>query len=358
MKRFFFFLTFMSLLNSAHAMNSTALFARYFPDTNYSEAKKNPIILLDQIKELSPDAIVRITERNTVLTEVPFVLEPQLIAQAIYYGDGKSKLLRRVGRYILSQDHTHGGLWDAISVAVQFSNNNKRRAILDTAQLLLAQENFGALDRFLDENRPYHIPNGYRMVKDPLGFGKNGRVALVENEKTGDLFAWKIPTNDNTENIKSLKKELEIAQEWRKAGLTEMTTLPTPDGVSILKSFQDGKTLKTLIETEDLLGNRDSAVYKSLLQYVVNIGLKKIEISGVNSENIIYSNGRWNLIDGYEIHYLDSRKEAFARSAEEMKERWLDKSTSDSIDTKIEKFFTHADQEFKRQYKCEGILEN
>ncbi len=254
---------------------------------------------------------------KNILPKPPLNQDPALAMGVAFYAKAGNKVLRRVNRYLLSQDHTKDPKdkdalrWEMVRHVVEISDQKARQEEIRSLVALHAAGKFDEVKAFMQNNTKVALPDGYEMVKPVLGVGKNGSVALVKRVSDGALFAWKKPSNDHEDNKRALVKEVELAKKWRDLGVSKMDAILSADGTSLFKTFVPGPTLKKLMVENDIFNHPESIEYQALQRMLTRAVMGKTYISGVNSENLIFDGEEFQIIDSAHVDSLDSRRETF-----------------------------------------------
>jgi hypothetical protein len=138
-----------------------------------------------------------------------------------------------------------------------------------------------------------------------LGEGSIGSVHLVEDTATGKLWAWKRAKANGAVYQRSLREEVELAKEWTRLGLSDITVKWHPDGASLLKSFVEGPTLNDItVADPHFFSRRESPMYRALTRFVEHAIRQGVFIDDLGLKNLIYADERWVLIDSAAIEQM------------------------------------------------------
>lgn len=156
------------------------------------------------------------------------------------------------------------------------------------------------------------------VVKHKMGTGKHSLVSLVKDKKTGQLWALKRPLNGDKEHAASFTSEIERAKLWRKANITTIEVKWAPDGVSLLKSYVEGPTLREVLEESPKFLNDPKDPKRLALEAFLR-KLAKIDVyfGDLNAKNIIFDGKEWQVIDSGG----DSQKESVSKASQEYFEK-------------------------------------
>ncbi len=319
-------------------LSALAIFLCFSPAQAAEEGIK-PSRLLKQIQKASPSELRQIAE--TVLTQEPYRSDLGLTWAVLERLDSSTGALRHINRYVLGQvqGQDDAPMMQILRIASQITRAERRQAFLKQATQALSSGNSSQIADFISAHEPYQVPAGYRMIRTHLGTGKNGRVSLIERLSDGALFAWKLPTVDDPKIHEAFAKEERYGKEWRRYGQTDMQVFFADDGVTLLKSFVQGPTLKKLMQQKNIFQHPESAEYQALVRFVRLVASSQQYISGLNAENIVFDGKRWQIIDGARATEMPTRADAFQKLREAGEKKWA-RDELIVFQPEIQKFFT------------------
>ncbi len=278
------------------------------------------------------------------LPQAPLSQDPALALGVAFYAHGDSKVLRRINRYLLSQDHTKDSknnnavMWKIIRHVVETSDIKERQAQIRELVDLYRKDKHAEVETYLQKNVKVLLPDGYEMLNPVLGMGKNGSVALVKRMSDGALFAWKKPSNDHEENKQALLNEVKLAQTWRDLGLSKMDAFLSEDSTSLFKTYIPGPTLKKLMLEKDIFSHPDLPEYKALQEFISRAVIGQVYVSGVNSENLIFDGTQFQIIDTSQITEKSDAKATYQEYRTSLIGKWS-RGDLGAHQEKIEAFF-------------------
>lgn len=189
-----------------------------------------------------------------------------------------------------------------------------------------------------------HKHERLEIVHKDFAHGVHAKVSIVKRESDGKLLVWKRPRKtDIYRHIESFRQEIRKSKFWRKFGISNVKTDWHPDGLSLLKTYIKGPTLKQMLEKNpNFFSETESKPAKELGRLIGLLIDSKCYIADLNRQNLIFDGDRWHVIDSSwiynEIAFPDIRRKY---------EKTFLKSWSKSLNSDNE---IHALKSFLKKY--------
>lgn len=245
-----------------------------------------------------------------------------------YSDKANDKNLRQAMRYGLG--HPRKGDWESFEFhflyrATQILSHRRRGKFLQRLDSDLAESNEAARAEFLKESQEKDHPGAdFEIISRFNGVGKSGHVHKVRRISDGVLFAFKV-ANITDAGLAEFKHEMKHLKNYQKHHIATVETFLDESGKNLLKEWVDGETLRDiLINNPGILQKEKDIKTKSLVIFLENVIKQKVEIKGINAENIIFDkkSKTWKIIDGVSPHKVASEFEAFEYIEKHLASKW------------------------------------
>jgi tRNA A-37 threonylcarbamoyl transferase component Bud32 len=184
----------------------------------------------------------------------------------------------------------------------------------------------------------------FKIIYKDCGHGVHGNISVVERND-GKLIVWKRARSNSYRHQESFRQEIKKSKRWRQFGVSKVKVCWHHDGISLLKTYVKGPTLKQMLKNGQLcFSKKKSKPVKALGKFVSTIIDSRHYIADINRQNLVFDSMEWQLIDSSIIHKKTSR----SVTKQKYKKAFL-RSWSKSIDSKKEK---RALRSFLEKYCC------
>ena len=274
--------------------------------------------LIGTVDGAEPEEINRLI--NLLFQHQTLTKLPELLWHVLRNADATG--LAALHRNVFPDLYESGVEYQALYTALTLSNDHERNTYLSELKTLLENRDLSAIKNAADKILNISVPNGYQMVNPYIGAGKSSRISLLKKTDSHTLYVWKLPANDSDKIIQDFKRLIERSRVWNQLGLSKGQISWGPDKKSLLQPYVEGATLRQAFNNTDLLTDPDHELLLPLIEMFHRLASHKLFISGLNSENLIFSESSWRIIDSGSIVTMGSPRLAWTRQYKKLSKHW------------------------------------
>ena len=238
-----------------------------------------------------------------------------------------------------------GPEYQAMYAALTITSDSDRSNYLAGLKTALTKNDRKKIISMRDKVLNLSVPDGFSMLKPVIGAGKSSRISLLQKNEDNTLYVWKQPANDSDKVKNEFHQLVKRSSIWQQLGISKGEIFWAPDNKSILQQYIDGFTLRHAFKHTTLLTDPDHPLLPSLIKIFQQMVSNKIFISGLNTENFIFGQSNWSIIDSGSISRMSSPQLVWKRQYERLSRHWtrFDNTPKSSARTFLKRIETGLD---------------
>jgi tRNA A-37 threonylcarbamoyl transferase component Bud32 len=167
-----------------------------------------------------------------------------------------------------------------------------------------------------------HKSEGFKIIYKDCGTGRT-KVSVVKRKSDGKLLIWKRARSEGTRNNNFYKNDIKKSKLWRKFGISTVRACVHPDKKSILRTYIKGHTLRQILKNNpEFFSGRETKYRKALKGFIKLLINSKHYIHDMKGANIVFSDGKWQVIDSGKAYKHKNRSDVVHEYRENLMEKW------------------------------------
>lgn len=257
---------------------------------------------------------------------------PELMWHVIGNADAKTRAI--LHRKVFPGLFTEGVEYQALYGALTLSRDIPRRRYLDELKIPLQKKDRTEMTKIRDRVLDLCPPEGFNVVNPCIGCGKTSRISLLKKTTDNRLYVWKQPANDSPRIRREFQQLVERSVVWKRLGISSALIFWDKDRKNLLQPYVNGTTLKQALNSTPLLTDPAHELLPPLIDLFQRMVTNNIYISGLNTENLIFSNSRWEIIDSGSITVMETPLIAWTKQSLQLRKKWARRESFSRTDIK------------------------
>ena len=283
-----------------------------------SRLKQTEKSLIKAIDTAVPNETAQLA--SLLLNHNLFKKNPELLWSFISNSDPTCRVV--LHRNIFPDIFELGPEYQALYAALTITSDSNRSNYLAGLKTALIKNDRKKIISMRDRVLNLSVPDGFSMLEPMIGAGKSSRISLIQKNEDSTLYVWKQPGNDSDKIKNEFHQLVKRSSVWYQLGISKGEIFWAPDNKSILQQYIEGFTLRYAFKHTTLLIDPEHPLLPPLIKVFQQMVFNKIFISGLNTENFIFNNSNWFIIDSGSISRMRSPQLVWTRQYKRLSRHW------------------------------------